>query len=124
MGGGGGAPNRRGLTLLLFDNNLSRRLVGRLADLYPGSAHVAALGLAEAPDIQVWSFAHRNGYTIVSKDNDFQSLALTRGAPPKAIILAMGNTTTAEVEHAIRRAPRQIAAFDGGPDTLLVLHRG
>jgi len=30
---------------LLFDQNLSSRLVARLADLYPGSAHVQSLGL-------------------------------------------------------------------------------
>lgn len=30
---------------LLFDENLAARLVGDLADIYPDSAHVSALGL-------------------------------------------------------------------------------
>lgn len=35
---------------LLFDQNLSPRLVDRLADLYPHAAHVDILGLGEADD--------------------------------------------------------------------------
>ena len=35
---------------LLFDQNLSPRLVTRLADLYPDSNHVYPLGLDCVPD--------------------------------------------------------------------------
>lgn len=38
---------------LLFDQNLSRHLVGHLRDVFPDSAHVALLGLAEATDAEV-----------------------------------------------------------------------
>ena len=34
---------------LLFDQNLSRRLVSMLAKEFPGSSHVALLGLATGP---------------------------------------------------------------------------
>ena len=36
---------------LLFDENLSRKLVIRLAGLYPHSAHVAAADLLESPEL-------------------------------------------------------------------------
>ena len=35
---------------LLLGNNLSPKLVKRLADVYPESKHVAELGMAEALD--------------------------------------------------------------------------
>jgi len=42
---------------LLFDENLSRKLVERLEDLFPGSTHLAFEGLLTAPDIDVWNDA-------------------------------------------------------------------
>jgi predicted nuclease of predicted toxin-antitoxin system len=50
---------------LLFDQNLSPKLVGRLADLFPGSSHVQDVGLECAADIEVWDFAKSNELTIV-----------------------------------------------------------
>jgi hypothetical protein len=35
---------------LLFDENLSRRLIMRIADLFPGSSHVVLEGLLQNPD--------------------------------------------------------------------------
>jgi predicted nuclease of predicted toxin-antitoxin system len=35
---------------LLFDQNLSRKLVKRLADIFPDSSHVQLHGLPEADD--------------------------------------------------------------------------
>ena len=42
---------------LLFDENLSARLVQLLAADYPESAHAVAAGLGGAPDAQVWEYA-------------------------------------------------------------------
>jgi hypothetical protein len=42
---------------LLFDENLSRRLSARLADLFPESSHVVLEGLTQNPDIVVWEYA-------------------------------------------------------------------
>lgn len=41
---------------LLFDHNLSPRLIRRLVDLYPDASHVAAVGLDRASDIEVWHY--------------------------------------------------------------------
>lgn len=40
---------------LLFDHNLSPRLVHRLADLYPSTSHVLLVGLDRASDLTVWT---------------------------------------------------------------------
>ena len=72
---------------LLLDENLSRRLVPRLADLFPESAHVSSLGLIQAPDSAVWEYAKSNGFAIVTADADFYELATALGHPPKVVWL-------------------------------------
>ena len=42
---------------LLFDHNLSARLIACLADLFPGASHVALANLERAADEQVWEYA-------------------------------------------------------------------
>jgi predicted nuclease of predicted toxin-antitoxin system len=39
---------------LLFDENLSSRLVGALADQFPNSSHVNLVDLASATDLDIW----------------------------------------------------------------------
>ena len=97
---------------LLFDQNLSPKLVARLADLFPGSAHVLALNLDSSPDEDVWEFARLNGYVVVSKDEDYNALSVLRGNPPKVIWLQLGNCTTAEVETEFRLRFADIEAFE------------
>jgi len=66
---------------LLLDENLSRRLVPRIEDLFPGSAHVASEGLLQAQDIAVWEYARSKGFSIVTANADFYELATTLGPP-------------------------------------------
>lgn len=44
---------------LLFDHNLSHKLLRRLADLFPDSTQTRLIGLAEAPDSAVWDYAQK-----------------------------------------------------------------
>ena len=65
---------------LLFDQNLSPKLVHRLADLFPGSGHVQSVGLGCADDDQVWEHTRLNGFTIVTKDADYNNLSVLRAS--------------------------------------------
>jgi predicted nuclease of predicted toxin-antitoxin system len=87
---------------LLFDHNLSPALVNRLQDLYPNSNHVYRLGLDQIPDIQVWEYARKESFLIVTKDADFSDICLLRGFPPKIIWIRRGNCKTADVEEILR----------------------
>lgn len=52
---------------------------------FPGSSHVHALGLGEEHDLAVWEYAKAHGFTLVTKDADFNELSLLRGYPPRVI---------------------------------------
>ncbi len=96
---------------LLFDQNLSPKLVHRLAEVYPGSSHVQFEGLDCADDDQIWEHARLHGFAIVTKDVDFNNLSVVRGNPPKVIWLLSGNCTTAQVESVLRTNVTEIEAF-------------
>ncbi|MBN1628540.1 MAG: DUF5615 family PIN-like protein [Thermoleophilia bacterium] len=67
---------------LLFDANLSPRLVSRLSELFPGSAHVFDTGLARlTSDESIWKYAKAHGFIIVAADSDFLDLAERYGSP-------------------------------------------
>jgi predicted nuclease of predicted toxin-antitoxin system len=54
----------------LFDQNLSRKLVTRLADIFPDSSHVQFEGMTEADDSDIWEFAKVQEFCIVTQDAD------------------------------------------------------
>lgn len=102
---------------LLFDQNISPRLVARLADLYPGSNHVYPLGLDRMMDQEVYEYARREGFLLVTKDADFSDLCMLRGFPPKVIWIRRGNCPTTVIEEILRRHYADIKALDADPTT-------
>jgi predicted nuclease of predicted toxin-antitoxin system len=96
---------------LLIDENLSRRLVARLADLFPDSIHVTEVALAESPDAAVWEYAKVNGFAILTTDADFFELATTLGPPPKVLWLRRWDHPTRDAESVLRREAIRIAQF-------------
>jgi predicted nuclease of predicted toxin-antitoxin system len=105
---------------LLFDHNLSFRLVRRLEDLYPGSTHTGRLGLGSALDPAVWRYAGEHGLCIVSKDSDFRDLAVRLGHPPKVVWLRLGNCSTRQVEAVLRRRHADLLRFEIEPGSSIL----
>ena len=87
---------------LLFDHNLSPRLVKSLADIYPDSNHVYPLGLDRVDDKEIWEYARREGFLVVTKDADFSDLCMLLGSPPKVIWIRRGNCKTSTIEMILR----------------------
>ena len=109
---------------LLLDENLSRRLVARLADLYPESVHVAEASLPASSDRDVWEYAKARGFIIVSADSDFYELATTIGPPPKVVWLRRWTHPTRDAEEVLRREAIRITQFADDPELgVLVLDR-
>ena len=109
---------------LLFDQNLSRRLVALLADDFPDSSHVSLVGLAMSTDREVWEYARDHGYAIASKDSDFGQLAFLYGHPPKVIWLRVGNQPTRLIADLLRASAEFIARFNADPDDALLVLPG
>lgn len=107
---------------LLLDENLSHRLVPLLQDAYPGTQHVVDAGLQGAADAVIWDFAQREGFALVSKDDDFRQLSLLRGAPPKVVVLAIGNGGNAQALALLTDNRGHIEAFEAdAQESVLVL---
>ena len=97
---------------LLYDHNLSPKLIRRLADLFPNLDHLFPLRLHEADDSAIWEYAKANAFVIVSKDSDFSDRSVLYGHPPKVIRLHLGNCTTDNVETLLRTHSDLISDFE------------
>lgn len=106
---------------LLFDENLSPKLVAALSDKFPGSCHVDRVGLGGADDNQVWEYAHQHGLTLVSKDSDFHEKSLVYGYPPKVIWIKRGNCTNSQIELILRNKADQIADLLNDPEAAYLI---
>ena len=107
---------------LLFDANLSPKLVGLLAELFPDSAHVFETGLARfTSDETIWEYARENRFTIVTADFDFIGLAASRGTPPKVVHLESCNYRTSRVAALLRRHAISIAELEQSPRATLII---
>tara|TARA_Y100000588_G_scaffold74062_1_gene76749 strand:+ start:32004 stop:32342 length:339 start_codon:yes stop_codon:yes gene_type:complete len=107
---------------LLLDENLSHRLTARLSAAFPRTQHVDDLNMRGQPDTLIWDRAARDGFVIVSKDDDFRQLSQFRGAPPKVVWLVVGNAGTGEIAKMILDQQKAIEQFASHPeDALLTL---
>ena len=87
---------------LLFDENLSYKLCERVKDIFPGSTHTKLEGLSSASDQEIWQFAKKNQYSIVTKDSDFNDMLVLNGFPPHIIWIRSGNSRISAIELLLR----------------------
>ena len=106
---------------LLFDENVSPKLVGLLEEEYPGSAHVRDLGLKGAPDGRIWDRARENGFVIVSKDDDFRQRSFLQGAPPKVVWLQVGNAGTSPIAELLRERTDELHRFETEDESAVLI---
>lgn len=96
---------------LLFDQNISFRILKILSNTYPNSNQVKALGLENTSDIDIWKYAKANHYTIVTFDSDFSNISKLNGHPPKIIWLRTGNTSTKNIADILIKSAENIKTF-------------
>ena len=76
--------------------------------MFPDSEQVRRLGLENKSDGEIWDFAKKNDFTIVTFDADFYDMSLFRGHPPKVIWLKLKNSTTENIEKMLLEKYDQI----------------
>lgn len=101
---------------LLFDENLSYRLVSILQDVFPGSLHVHEIGLGSGTDAVIWEYARDHAMTVVSKDSDFHERSLVMGFPPKIIWITRGNCSTDQLAKLLRENAARITELHEDAD--------
>ena len=106
---------------LLFDENLSRTLVARLQDIFPGSNHVVLLGLEHTPDKEIFRYARENEFVLVTKDSDFNDLVAVSTDAPGIVWVRTGNCTTTDLELLLRKHALQIAEVSASRNVGLLM---
>ncbi len=96
---------------LLFDQNISFRILKWIGDIFPGSISVHNLDYDNPHDLDIWNFAKLNNFAIVTFDSDFIDISNLRGYPPKIIWLRLGNTSTKNIAERIRAEHSGIVEF-------------
>lgn len=96
---------------LLFDQNISFRVVNKLRPIFPNCGQVRNLNLENKSDREIWNFAKNEQYTIVTFDADFYDLVTLFGHPPKVIWLRMGNTNSNNLITTLQKHSDIITAF-------------
>jgi predicted nuclease of predicted toxin-antitoxin system len=95
---------------LLFDENISYRVVALVPDIFPGSEQVRRLGLLGKTDRLIWDYARQHNFIVVTHDEDFVELSALYGAPPKVLLLRAGNLPTASLAALLLRHHATIEA--------------
>jgi len=96
---------------LLFDQNISHRILLLLPENYTDSTSVKKEGLIDANDKEIWEFAKRRHYTIVTQDSDFNDLNTLFGFPPKIIWIRTGNLNTKSLANLLNNYQIEIEEF-------------
>ena len=105
---------------LLFDQNISPRIVKHVASVFTGSTQVRLVGLENASDDAIFEYSKTNGFTIVTFDSDFIDLNTMKGIPPKIIWLRTGNLTTRSISALLEQHIETIEDFlDSDEDEIL-----
>jgi predicted nuclease of predicted toxin-antitoxin system len=103
---------------LLFDQNISFRIVNKLIDKFPDCKHVSQVGLKDCEDTDIWLFARNKNYIIITFDSDFYDLSLISGCPPKIIWIRAGNLTTNEIIQLLISNKDTINDFINNPEQI------
>ena len=111
---------------LLFDQNISFRILPKISHALPKANYIKNLGLENATDFKIWNFSKSNHYTIFTLDSDFIYFSNLFGPPPKVICLQTGNQTTADLAKYLFAKSKIIKAFleAASKDAALLLCRG
>jgi predicted nuclease of predicted toxin-antitoxin system len=96
---------------LLFDQNISFRILKTLPDVFEGSSHVVKEGLKNSSDLEIWEYARLHDFIIVTQDSDFNDLFLLKGFLPKILWFQTGNVGTYELSLILNNRLIEIVDF-------------
>jgi len=96
---------------LLFDQNISFRLVKKIIAIFPYSKQAKELELENATDFEIFNYAKENNFTIATFDADFCEISVLKGFPPKIIWIRTGNISTNNIALLLKNNSELILEF-------------
>jgi predicted nuclease of predicted toxin-antitoxin system len=100
----------------IFDQNISHRILAILPEQFSDSTSVKKEGLINSTDREIWEFAKKNDFVIVTQDSDFNDLNLLFGYPPKIIWIRTGNLKTKAIVDILNTYLVEIEKFISDAD--------
>jgi predicted nuclease of predicted toxin-antitoxin system len=92
---------------ILIDENLPATLSAKLDCV---CMHATALG-QQPTDKELWDYARRENWTLLTKDADFFEQLVINGTPPKVIWLRTGNLRRTDLETLLVKRWPQITSI-------------
>ncbi|WP_281633597.1 DUF5615 family PIN-like protein [Flavobacterium luteolum] len=106
---------------LLLDANISWRITKLIESSFRTCLHSKDIPVNQpAKDLEIWEYAKKNSFTILTHDDDFEKLLLLKGVPPKVIILKTFNKNTKELSELLISKKEIIESFIQN-DELMIL---
>jgi predicted nuclease of predicted toxin-antitoxin system len=103
---------------ILIDQNISFRLIPRIEGGFPDVVHVKSLGLMDTDDSKIFMYARHHEFdAILTIDEDFYTIQMVHGVPPKLIWLRLHNASVAVQADVILNNTLSIYRFLENPDT-------
>jgi len=95
---------------MFLDANISWRLLPILKEHFGECVHVDDIPELESPakDAKIWQYAKANGYTIITRDSDFNDFIAIKDFPPKIIWLRTGNCSRKYTADLLIRSKQSI----------------
>ena len=107
---------------ILLDQNLSPKLIRKLADIIPGLETVYDHDLVGASDPFIFDWARKAEVAaVVSTDRDFVHLAERLGPPPKIVRIERCDFPAKMIEQLLRREALRIHDFLKSDRAVLLL---
>ncbi len=61
--------------------------------------------------MEIWEHAQKHELIIITNDEDFLNLLLSKGVPPKVILLRTGNQSTQSIADLLIKRKSDVSAF-------------
>lgn len=101
---------------ILLDENITWKIAKDLLSMFDNVLHINQISLKRLDDYEIWNYARKNNYTIITYDSDFADISLLRGNPPKIIWLRFGNASKEMILNKIISNIDRIREFDNNED--------
>lgn len=108
---------------LLFDQNISQRIIDSISDIFPNAVHITELGLSNSSDFEVWDYSLKNDFVLVTCDTECVNRNVLSENSPRIICVQADVVTTNKVEWSLRVNQETIVEFinEQGPTNCLIL---